>query len=255
MAMYRYFIQLSFMGRHYHGWQSQPNAPTVQAALEEALGMVLKEHVPVTGAGRTDTGVHARFFMAHFDFEKSSLAENEQLVYQLNGILPFDIAIQKIFRVPTEAHARFSALSRSYEYLVARQKDTFSKDYSHLVMAGLDLECMNRAAEIIKGYTDFKAFSRSRTQVKNYDCRIYEAGWHQEELFIIFRVKADRFLRNMVRAMVGTMLDTGRGKTSIEQWEIILASRDRSMAGASAPAHGLYLTGIEYPSSIFQLKD
>ncbi len=251
MQTSRYFIELSFLGKHYHGWQIQPNALTVQAVLEDALSRILGEKIAATGAGRTDTGVHARQFMAHFDSSRSGLDSDPRFLYQLNGILPDDISIYRVYGVLPDAHARFDALSRSYEYLITRRKDPFRLDLAYLYSGELDIALMNQAAASLPGTHDFKAFSRSHTQVKNYNCTVREAGWIEEEEQLVFRITADRFLRNMVRAIVGTMIDIGRGKTGPDQWKDILSSGNRSLAGPSAPAQGLHLVRIEYPSRLF----
>ncbi|MGC9471485.1 MAG: tRNA pseudouridine(38-40) synthase TruA [Bacteroidales bacterium] len=250
MPLFRYFIQLSFLGTRYHGWQIQPNAVTVQSVLDKTLSVLLGEEIRVTGAGRTDTGVHARFFMAHFDTRAASLHQMEKVVYSLNGMLPGDIAVQKIIPVKPDAHARFHAVSRTYEYLLSREKDPFLSGLAHFYYGTLDLQAMRKAARCLAGEHNFKAFSRSHTQVKTYICRVTEAEWLENDHRLIFRITADRFLRNMVRAIVGTMIETGKGRILSDEWQTIMDSEDRSLAGPSAPAHGLYLTRIEYPPEI-----
>lgn len=248
-ALVRYFIQLSFKGTNYHGWQVQPNAVSVQAVLEKALSTVLRETIQVTGAGRTDTGVHARFFVAHFD----SVAENldrPDFVYRMNNFLPADIAFQKIWEVHSEAHARFDALSRTYQYFISRKKNPFAAETAYLFTLPLDVAAMNKAALALFDYTDFTSFSRLHTDVKTNNCKIYKAVWEEDGGLLIFTITADRFLRNMVRAIVGTLLEVGKGKLSVENFREIVEAKNRNVAGTSAPAHGLFLTNIEYPESL-----
>jgi tRNA pseudouridine38-40 synthase len=247
----RYFIKLSFKGTAYHGWQIQPNAPTVQAVLNRDMSIILGEPVETTGAGRTDTGVHARVFFAHFDTEKDQLDSDRKLIYQLNGILPADISVQEIVKVDPEAHARYSALSRTYEYHIVRAKDPFLPEFAHVVYRKLDMQKVSEATSILPGYTDFTSFTRVDTDVSNFNCRILQAEWKYDEHLIVFTIKADRFLRNMVRAVVGTLLEVGLGRISPEGFRKIIESRDRTAAGPSAPARGLFLTAIDYPDKIF----
>lgn len=244
----RYFIELAYNGKAYFGWQSQRDAVTVQETIEKALFVLLQKPTAVTGAGRTDTGVHATKYYAHFDAEK--IGDINNLIYKLNSILPEDIAVYDIFKVPDEAHARFDALSRTYKYYVIQHKDPFLTGTSHLVKNKLDVEIMNRAANSLKNYRDFKCFSKSKTDVKTYNCRVTEAYWEKTNDLLIFHITADRFLRNMVRAIVGTLLDIGLNKLEEEDLHKIIESRDRQQAGTSVPAKALFLTGIEYPGSI-----
>ncbi len=244
----RYFIDLSYFGKAYHGWQNQPNAISIQEILEKNLSRLFSSKIEIVGAGRTDAGVHARQLIAHFDTEE--IFDPEELKYKLNSMLPKDIAISEIFRVKDEAHARFDAVSRSYEYHIIQKKDAFMADFAWAFYLDLDIKKMNEAAEILKGYTDFKCFSRSRTDVKTYNCRIERAEWKKEGDSLVFYIKADRFLRNMVRAIVGTLFEIGQHKHPVSHMHEVIKSRDRGMAGASVPAHGLYLTGIEYPENI-----
>lgn len=244
----RYFIELSYNGKGYHGWQNQPNAISVQQVLEEALSVLLRAKIEVVGAGRTDAGVHATQMFAHFDSE--SEINNANLVYKLNAILPKDVAVQNIFRVKDDAHARFDAISRTYRYKISRVKNGFTYDFSYLHQLLLDVEKMNEASKILLQYRDFQCFSKSNTDVKTYYCNIKNAGWAQENNELIFTITADRFLRNMVRAIVGTMIDIGLGKIEVEDLHNIIASKNRSEAGFSVPAHGLYLEEITYPESI-----
>ena len=245
----RYFLQCSYKGTGYHGWQIQPNAVSVQEVMEKALSTLLREEITVTGAGRTDTGVHASFFILHFDVEKS-IPVNYDLAYKLNRFLPDDIAVQKCWPVNEEAHARFSALSRTYHYFINTRKDPFSAETAYRYLHQLDVEKMNEAARALFDYEDFTSFSRLHTDVKTNNCKIIEAYWKEEDKCLVFVISADRFLRNMVRAIVGTLLEVGKGKLSVEEFRQIIERQDRGAAGASAPAQGLFLVDIEYPESI-----
>jgi tRNA pseudouridine38-40 synthase len=249
--MTRYFIFLSFRGTAYNGWQIQPGKHTVQGALTKALSTVLASQTAVTGAGRTDTGVHASFFCAHFDTVRGDLDSDSQLLYNLNGILPDDIAVSRIAKVKPEANARFDALSRTYRYTVTGVKDPFSADTAWLLYWQLDMEKMNEAAAILLKHSDFTSFSRLHGSNKTNICRVTHARWHREAEKLIFTITADRFLRNMVRAVVGTLIPAGRGKLSVNDFEAILQGKNRGLAGQSAPAHGLSLTEIGYPREIF----
>ncbi len=244
----RYFIELAYNGTAYHGWQSQPNALTVQQLIEEAMSLLLKSDISIVGAGRTDTGVHARQMFAHFDHDDK--LDTSELVYKLNSILPRDIAIKRIFITGDDAHARFGARSRTYQYLITTVKDPFANDLKYCFKPTLNLHSMNEAANILLGSHNFKCFSRAHSDVKTYTCEVTNAVWTKTGDQLKFEISADRFLRNMVRAVVGTLIDVGQGKISLEQFQSILESQDRSEAGASAPAQGLYLTKIEYPKSI-----
>ncbi|MCP9198422.1 tRNA pseudouridine(38-40) synthase TruA [Gramella sp. GC03-9] len=246
----RYFIELSYFGKAYHGWQNQPSAVSVQEVLESKLSMVLREKIDIVGAGRTDAGVHALQMFAHFDHDQQ--LDTAQLKYKLNSMLPKDIAVANIFEVRQDAHARFDAVSRSYEYHIVLEKDAFSHDFAWLVKLPLDVKKMNQAADILKEYTNFKSFSRSRTDVKTYNCRIDHAEWRKDGNRLIFHITADRFLRNMVRAIVGTLTNIGQGKYSVDRLKEIIESEDRGKAGASVPAHGLYLSRIVYPENIMK---
>lgn len=245
----RYFIQFSYFGKAYHGWQNQPNAITVQEVLEKALTTLLRDTVEVVGAGRTDAGVHAKQMFAHFDFE--TIEDTEELVYRLNSFLPDDIAVKGIFEMVPSAHARYDATERTYEYWLVKEKDPFLFDHAHLVKYPLDIDAMNRAAQILLDYTDFECFSKSNTDVKTFDCDVREAYWKTDKEKWVFTITADRFLRNMVRAVVGTLLDVGLGKMAPEDIHQIIASKDRGEAGVSVPAKGLYLTKVLYPKEIF----
>lgn len=246
----RYFLELSYTGTAYHGWQRQPNALSVQQLLEEALTTLLGTEITIVGAGRTDTGVHAKQLFAHFD-AVISVEEADALAFRLNRFLPKDIAICAIYAVNPEAHARFDATSRSYEYHITQKKDPFGSEFSYHFNLPLDVDAMNTAAAILLDHTNFKCFSRSKTDVKTYDCELTEAFWEEQNHKLIFHISANRFLRNMVRAIVGTLLDVGTGKCSLSDFQSILDSRDRTKAGSSAPAHGLFLTRVQYPNTIF----
>ena len=247
--MQRYFIQLSYDGTNYHGWQIQPNGITVQEVLEKVLFTVSREKIALTGAGRTDTGVHAKFFVAHFDADNQDL-DSDKIIYNINCLLPADIAVQNIFKVAPETHARFDALYRSYKYYLSKRKDPFTRLYSEKESRMPDLRKMNEAAAALLDVEDFTSFSRLGTDVKTNICKVYEAKWVNERNRLVFSIKADRFLRNMVRAIVGTLLDVGFGKLTIEEFHHIIEQKDRGAAGASVPAKGLFLVDIVYPEEL-----
>lgn len=247
----RYFIFVSYKGTSYHGWQVQPNGITVQQILDEALSVILDEKISTTGAGRTDTGVHALVFCAHFDSVATELDIRKNFIYRLNSYLPKDISVSSVRKVKSDSNARFSALSRTYTYYISRQKDPFTEDSSWYLRGDLDIHAMNRAAALLLNHTDFTSFSRLHTDVKTNNCRIMHAGWKESEGRLIFTIMADRFLRNMVRAIVGTMADVGLGKITGREFDEIIRARDRGRAGRSAPAKGLFLSGVEYPPDIF----
>lgn len=242
----RYFIFMSYNGSSYHGWQVQPNSTTVQQIMEEALSTVLGETIEVTGAGRTDTGVHASFFCAHIDSNKDNLDGDMKLVGRLNSFLPKDIAISAIKKVDSGLHARFSAISRTYKYYIALKKSPFWTDYSWYLPKKLDVVSMNKACGILVRYSDFTSFSKLHTDVKTNNCAIYEAKWDVDGDMLVFTIKADRFLRNMVRAIVGTTVEVGLGKKSLEEFEKIIIAKNRCAAGQSVPAKGLFLVDIQY---------
>ena len=250
----RYFIDIAYDGTSYHGWQRQPQSITVQEVLEEALTTLLRSEVAVVGAGRTDAGVHATQLFAHFDWDENFSTEALQhLQFRLNRFLPEALAINAVIPVQLEAHARFDAVRRSYEYKIHTTKNPFLVNQSYFFEKSLDVDAMNAAAQLLLGKQDFKCFSRSKTDVKTYICEITEAGWTQENTNLKFTISADRFLRNMVRAIVGTLLEIGQGKMKPAALKTIIASRSRAQAGASAPAHGLYLTEVAYPKEIFKI--
>ncbi|XLS28422.1 tRNA pseudouridine(38-40) synthase TruA [Flavobacteriaceae bacterium M23B6Z8] len=244
----RYFIEFAYNGRNYHGWQKQPNASSVQETLEKALSLLLRNSISVTGAGRTDAGVHARQMYAHFDFEE--IPDTDFLIKRLNALLPSDIAVRNVIAVAEDAHARFDAISRTYEYRVVNRKDPFLDSFAYYIHQTTDIKLMNEAASVLFEYKDFQCFSKSNTDVKTYLCEIKEAVWTSNSDQLIFTITADRFLRNMVRAIVGTLLDVGLGKISKQDVKKIIESKNRSMAGVSVPAHALYLTGVAYPQSL-----
>lgn len=246
----RYFIELQYNGGNYHGWQQQLNAVTIQEKLNNSLSILLKTTINVMGAGRTDTGVHAEQLFAHFDVENEF--DEKLLIYKLNSILPFDIVIINIFKVKNEAHARFDAVSRSYEYRIWLGKNPFLREVTWQQNFAPSVAKMNEAASLLLNYKDFKCFSKSKTDVNNYNCSITEAVWKQEGKLLTFHISADRFLRNMVRAIVGTLLEIGLEKISIEDFKKIIESRNRSEAGVSVPAQGLFLTKIVYPTKIIE---
>ncbi len=241
----RYFIEFAYNGKNYHGWQQQPNAASVQETLSKAISVLLRNKIELMGAGRTDTGVHAKQMFAHFDFDDS--LDPDYLVAKLNGYLPKDIAIFKIHHVSEEAHARFDATKRTYEYHITNTKDVFENEQSWYCHQKLEFEKMNEAAKLLFEYTDFQSFSKVNTDVKTFQCEIMEAHWKQTGNKIIFTIAADRFLRNMVRAIVGTLIEIGIGKKTIEDFREVIESKDRNQAGPSVPAHGLFLTKVEYP--------
>jgi len=251
MALNRYFIYLSYRGTSYHGWQIQENATSVQSLVNNALSILLKENIQTIGAGRTDTGVHARLYVAHFDSIASNLESNSKFLHSLNRILPNDIAIHQIIRVNPSANARFDATLRGYEYVICRNKDPFWIGISWFYDAQLNVDNMQLAAQQLMNYTDFTSFSKVGSDTKTNNCKIYKAEWNEKSNLLIFTIEANRFLRNMVRAIVGTLIDVGRGKITPEEFALIIEKRDRKLAGTSAPAEGLYLTRIEYPDKCF----
>jgi tRNA pseudouridine38-40 synthase len=250
-AKTRYFIFISYKGTSYHGWQIQPNSVTIQKILEDALSVVLNEQITTNGAGRTDTGVHATLFCAHFDSLKADLSIEKKLVYKLNSYLPADISVSSIKKVLPDANARYSAISRTYKYYISRIKDPFSDSSSWYLTGKIDTARMNDACRLLFNYSDFTSFSKLHSETKTNICKIYEAAWEEEEKRLIFTIKADRFLRNMVRAIAGTMVDIGFGRIDLEDFIEIILAKDRCKAGKSAPAKGLFLTEIEYPEEIF----
>jgi tRNA pseudouridine38-40 synthase len=243
----RYFITLSYDGTRYHGWQIQPNGPSVQEKLQWALSTILRqEDIQVTGAGRTDAGVHARMMVAHFDVETMNF-DLTDLTYKLNRLLPQDIAIQKMEPVSDEMHARFSALARTYHYYINTVKDPFRRAYSCELHYPLDFQLMNEAAAVLMEYEDFGAFCKAHADVKTTICHVTAAQWHQTSPSSwYFEITANRFLRNMVRAVVGTLIDVGRGRLSIDDFRKVIEGKRRTEAGESMPANALFLENITY---------
>lgn len=244
----RYFIELAYNGANYHGWQNQPNAITVQSRLELALSTLLSDEISIVGAGRTDTGVHASHMVAHFD-TNVNFSESD-LIYKLNSFLPNDIAIDDLYKVKPNSHARFDAQARTYHYKISTYKNPFLTGLTHEFYLPLNLDLMNDACKILLAYNDFQCFSKTHTDVKTYHCKIFEAHWYNENNQLTFKITADRFLRNMVRAIVGTMIFIGQNKLSLDDLHEIIKSKDRSKAGFSAPACGLYLSKVTYPETI-----
>jgi tRNA pseudouridine38-40 synthase len=246
----RYFIELAYKGTNYHGWQLQPNAITVQEVLQKAFSTVLRTNIEVMGAGRTDAGVHAEQLFAHFDFEENFIIE--EVLYKVNAIMPNEIVVYNILKVKDDAHARFDAISRSYEYRIFLGRNPFQNETTwQLINKKLNILKMNAAAEILLTYTDFECFSRTNSDVNTFNCKITNAKWILNEDSLIFYITADRFLRNMVRAVVGTLLEVGTEKIDLSAFKKIIESKNRSNAGPSAPAQGLFLTEVTYPNTIF----
>jgi tRNA pseudouridine38-40 synthase len=241
----RYFIEFAYNGKNYHGFQSQPDASSVQETLEKALSTLFRESITIIGAGRTDTGVHAKQMFAHFDSELE--LDSVYWSHKLNSFLPPSIVILKIFQVSDEAHARFDATSRTYEYYLHTFKDAFISESSWYHSNPLDIDKMNEACSILMKYLDFECFSKVHTDVSTFNCKITAAHWQQKGNQLIFTITADRFLRNMVRAIVGTMVNIGLGKIEVADLHHIISSKDRGKAGFSVPAHGLYLVDVSYP--------
>ncbi|MCG9793024.1 tRNA pseudouridine(38-40) synthase TruA [Flavobacterium algicola] len=241
----RYFIKLAYNGSPYHGWQYQPNAASVQETLNNAASVILNTPINAMGAGRTDTGVHAREMFAHFDYNKE--IDIPKLIYKLNSLLPKDIAIYDIITVADEAHCRFDATKRTYQYHINTVKDVFLQDQSWYLNQSLDIDLMNEASKILLNHTDFQCFSKVNTDVNTFDCTIFEAKWQKLGDHLVFTISANRFLRNMVRAIVGTLVNVGMNKINLDDFENIIISKSRDKAGTSVPAHGLYLTKIVYP--------
>jgi tRNA pseudouridine38-40 synthase len=252
----RYFIYLAYDGANYHGWQIQPNGISVQECLMKALSAFLRREVEVIGAGRTDAGVHASLMVAHFDFD--GLLDTALVADKLNRLLPPDISIYRVCRVRPDAHARFDAIARTYNYYVTTSKYPFNRQYRCRVFTPLDYERMNEAARTLYEYTDFTSFSKLHTDVKTNNCRVTHAEWTKatdEDDTWVFTIRADRFLRNMVRAIVGTLIEVGRGKLTVEGFRRIIEQQDRCKAGTSVPGNALFLVYVAYPESIFECDD
>lgn len=246
----RYFLEIAYDGTRFHGWQVQPNALSVQEVLDDSLSKILREPIVTTGSGRTDTGVHASQQFVHFDC--SQHLDPQQVVYRLNRILPDDISAYNLYVVPDEAHARYDAFARTYHYHVTLRKDPFKRYYAWYHSKPLHVAKMNEAAAILLKYEDFTTFSKVKGDTKHYRCNMYEAVWEQQGSELKFTIRANRFLRGMVRLIVGALVDVGRGKLTIVQFEQMIASQDRSQASGAAPSEGLYLARVEYPEHLLQ---
>ena len=243
----RYFVVFSYDGTSYHGWQIQPNGDSVQAQLQRGLSLLLREEISVTGAGRTDAGVHARKMVAHFDTKND--VDCQQTAYKLNRLLPRDIAVSRIYRVADDLHARFHAVSRTYHYYIHTQKNPFLRQYSCELHYALDFDLMNRAAEMLLEYEDFGAFCKSHSDVKTTLCKVTVAEWHQTAADSwYFEITANRFLRNMVRAVVGTLIDVGRKRITLDDFRSVIEGKRRTDAGESMPGNALFLEDVVYPT-------
>jgi tRNA pseudouridine38-40 synthase len=252
-SVYRYFIELAFNGTIFHGWQIQPGDITVQETLNHAIGMLTGEAVNLVGCGRTDSGVHASHFVAHFDVQQP-INDCINLTAKLNRFLNKPIRIYRIVNVDPDAHARFDACSRTYKYLISKNKTPFASDFSWNLCIPLDIDAMNKACSFIVGKHDFTSFSKPHTDVKTNNCEVFEASWSEKSGMLVFTIRSDRFLRNMVRAIVGTLIEVGKGKIQIEDVGRIMDEKDRSKAGMSVPAHGLFLAKVEYNPGIFDVE-
>lgn len=246
----RYFVYLAYEGTNYHGWQIQPNGSSVQECLMKALSTYLRKEIEVIGAGRTDAGVHASLMVAHFDYEGT--LDLTVLTEKLNRLLPPDISIFRVRKVRPDAHARFDALSRTYKYYLTTIKYPFNRHLKYKIYGTLDIDAMNEAAQVLFDYTDFTSFSKLHTDVKTNNCKIMHAEWTKEgDSDWVFTIKADRFLRNMVRAIVGTLLEVGRGRMTVDDFRRVIELKDRGKAGSSVPGHALFLVDVEYPTDLF----
>ncbi len=252
----RYFIKISFKGTNYQGWQIQAREITVQGTLTKAINLILAEEIGLTGVGRTDSGVHALNYYAHFDSVNNNLDSNDSLNRKLNSFLPSDILVQDIFKVNNSNHARYDAVSRTYHYVITNFKNPFLKDFSYNFYGDINIDSMNEACKIIQKHNDFTSFSKLHGNNKTNFCKIIDAEWRRvSDGVLVFRITADRFLRGMVRAIAGTMLTIGKGKISSKQIEAILSEMNRGAAGMSVPANGLFLTSIRYPEDILPAKN
>ncbi len=245
----RYFLGFSYQGTYYHGWQIQPNAISVQEVLEDRMSKLLGNEIKLVGAGRTDAGVHAKSMMAHFDAE---ISDREKFIYRLNSFLPQDIAVHSLYKMKPDAHARFDATERTYQYFINYRKDPFKTNLSwHWNFETLDIKKMNEAADLLLKYDDFTSFARLHADNKTNICDVRYAVWSEESENLKFEITSDRFLRNMVRSVVGTLVEVGKGKTSLDEFIEIIEKKDRKFAAASAPAHGLFLTHVAYPKDLY----
>ena len=244
--MPRYFLKIAYDGSQFHGWQKQANAHSIQEEVENALGILLRDRIPVIGCGRTDTGVHAREFFLHFDIQEN-VKDVQNTIFRLNQILPKSIAVLELLLVTESAHARFDATGRVYRYFIVHEKSPFNQNYAAFYPKGLDISNMNKACSLLVKYKDFTSFSKLHTDTHTNDCIISHAKWEWKDDQLVFEIKANRFLRNMVRAIVGTCLEVGRDKMSLVDFKSVIESKDRQKAGHSAPAKGLFLEKVEYP--------
>lgn len=252
--MQRFFIRFSYDGTNYHGWQLQPGSVTVQERMTGVLQRLFGPEVSLTAAGRTDAGVHARNMVAHFDTEKP-VNDAVALARKLDLMMPQDISVHEVIQVRPDAHARFDATSRTYEYWLATDKEPFNRSFYTRVSGSLDFDAMNRAAQCLFEYCDFTSFSKLHTDVKTNNCKIMQACWEQRGVYGVFTIQADRFLRNMVRAIVGTLLQVGRGKMDEASFRVVIESKNRSKAGASVQAKGLFFMGATYPEDVFKTQE
>jgi tRNA pseudouridine38-40 synthase len=245
----RYFFTIAYEGTNYHGWQKQPNAIGVQEKVEEVFSTILNRKTEIVGSGRTDSGVHATAQVFHFDF--SEAINPEQLLYKANKMLPHDVALKRVRQVKDDAHSRFDATRRAYQYHIVSEKNPFAINQAYIFAKQLDIVKMNLASEKLMNYQDFESFSKVKTDVYTFNCDIFEAFWKQEQDSLVFHIKANRFLRGMVRAIVGTLMDVGQNKISVEDFENIIKAKDRNSAGRAVPAKGLFLTEVSYPEQIY----
>lgn len=245
----RYFAEAAYLGTNFHGWQVQDNATSIQGEIERVLSLLLRETIQITGSGRTDTGVHA--YQQFFHFDVSEKPDLDKLIFKMNALLHQDVVIKRIQKVKEEAHARFDATKRSYVYRVKRKKDPFSFGQTYQYNVDIDLETMNLAAKTLLGEQDFKSFSKVKTNVNNFFCNVFEAHWFEEKNELKFYISANRFLRGMVRAIVGSLLLVGEGKISVEEFRGIISEKNRKSAGRSVPPEGLFLLEVSYPEEIF----
>lgn len=247
--MFKYLITIAYNGTHFHGWQIQPNATTVQETLENALGIILRNKISLIGAGRTDTGVHAAFFTAHFTTD-TQIDKPQKIIKAANQIMKKNIVIFDLFEVNDNFNSRFDAISRTYKYFIAKYKNPFVEDYFCLIKYNLNINLMNQAAKILTNYSNFKSFEKAHSNNKTSICKITKAQWHEQKNTLIFTITANRFLRNMVRSIVGTMIDIGQQKITIKRFKEIIELKDRTKAGKSAEAKALFLTDIQYSNEI-----
>jgi tRNA pseudouridine38-40 synthase len=246
----RYFFTVAYKGTNYHGWQKQPNAMSIQQVVEDVFSTILNKKIEILGSGRTDSGVHATAQVFQLDFSGEQ-QDADQLLYKANKMLPKDVALKHVRQTKKEVHARFDATSRAYQYYIVSEKNPFAIDQAYFFTYDLAIDEMNLAAKKLLKHQDFESFSKVKTDVFTFNCDIFEAFWKQEQDSLVFHIKANRFLRGMVRALVGTLLDVGQKKISVEEFENIIKAKDRKSAGRAVPAHGLYLTEVQYPEDIY----